>query len=74
MTKTFKKTLFLKNNDFCYPKLELSNVFVLEAWVCSVKWMRDLHHENKDKIISNHRMPKNDACDDNLNKQKVPLP
>ena len=50
----------------------LSSGFVLEAGVCSVKWMRDFHHRNKKKIASNTKMAKNVAHIDDLSKQKVP--
>ena len=70
--KTCRKAFF--NKDFHYPTLALSSGFVLEAGVCSVKWMRDLHHKNKEKRTCNYRMPKIFAYADNLNKQKVPLP
>ena len=69
--KILRNTLFKKDNEFFHPKLTLRIVHVLEAGTCSVKWMRDLHHKNKHKLISNLRMNINAAYVDNLSKQKV---
>ena len=63
--------LFGKGKDFYYQKLILSTGFVLEAGVCSVKWIRDLCHKNKDKLVSNVRMNINVAHVDSISKQKV---
>ena len=67
MAKIFRNSLFAKGNDFTYPKLTLSCGFTLEAGTCRVKWVRKLHHKNKEKIVSSCRMPKN-AYVHNLNK------
>ena len=72
MIKTARNALFIKGNDFNYPELKLSIGYVLQAGICSMKYIRDLYHKNKDKLICNYRMSKNVACTDNLNKQKVP--
>ena len=69
--KILRNTLFKKDNEFFHPKLTLRIVHVLEAGTCSVKCMRDLHHKNKHKLISNLRMNINAAYVDNLSKQKV---
>ena len=68
MAKTFRNALFAKGNDFTYPKLTLSCGFTLEAGTFSIKLTRKSHHENKEKIVSSCRMPKNVACVGNLNK------
>ena len=49
MAKTLRNALFAKGNYFSYPKLSLSCGYVFEAGTCSVNWMRDLHHKNKEK-------------------------
>ena len=46
---------------------------MLEAGVCSVKWIRDLCHKNKGKLVSNVRMSLNVAHVDSLSKQEVSL-
>ena len=48
-----RNALFRKGNDFWSPKILLSTGFVLEAGICSVKWIRDFHNKNKYKLISN---------------------
>ena len=59
------------NNEFVCPKLTLPTGHVLQSGTCKVKWIRDLYHKNKSKLISNMRMNRNIACIDNLSKQKV---
>ena len=44
---------------------------LLEASVCSVKWVRDLCHERNEKLMPNVRMSRNISCVDNLSKKKV---
>ena len=44
---------------------------VLETGVCSIKWIRDLCHKSKEKLMSNVRIKRNVACADSLSKQKV---
>ena len=69
--KSFRNGLFSLNNYYQHPRLELSTGYVLEAGVCTVSWVRKLHHENKDKLFSTYRMPRNVAYVDSLSKQKV---
>ena len=42
-----RNDLFRKGNYFYYPKLTLSTGFLLEAGVCSVKFIRDLCHKKR---------------------------
>ena len=69
--ENLRNTLLKKGNDFYHPKLTLSTGYVLEAGICSLKWMRDLHHKNKNKLIRNVRMNRNAAYIENVSKQKA---
>ena len=69
--KNIRNALFRNRNHLISPKLVLSTDYVLEAGVCSVKWIRDLCLKNKEKLMSNFRMNRNVACVGNLCKKKA---
>ena len=63
--------LVKNNNYFKYPKLVLSDGHILEPGICTIKWIKDLYHKNKDKLLSSVRVNKNTFNPDSLSKQKV---
>ena len=71
IVKCVRNALFRKNNYFQYPELVLCTVYVLEAGTCTSKYVKQIYHENKDKLVSNFRMQRNVAFIDNMSKQKV---
>ena len=71
MINILRNALFKKDNDYLHLNLTLSTGHVLEDGTFSVKWMRDFHHKNKHKLISNFRMSRNVAYVDNLRRKKL---
>ena len=43
----------------------------MEQGICTIKWIKDLHHKNKNKLLSSVRVNKNTFNPDSLSKQKV---
>ena len=60
--KNIRNALVRVKNEFVCPKLTLPTGCILQSGTCSVKWIRDSHHKNKNKIISNMRINRNIEC------------
>ena len=45
----------------------------MELGICIIKWIKDLYHKNKDKLLSSVRVNKNTFNPDSISIQKVQL-
>jgi len=71
IVKYVRNNFIKKDNYFEYPTLYLSTGYVLQASICTFKWIKELHEINKNKLINSVQLNNKIVLPCNLDEQSV---